>query len=94
LPNLLKALAQTSYELKSLRALLTIGGSGQLDNEEESILERIDRDWMEARESQLGNLLAELLTFSDCQGHNLPCGFGEYIKPKVPQERSLVSSIF
>uniref|UniRef100_A0A1I8BW26 A2M domain-containing protein n=1 Tax=Meloidogyne hapla TaxID=6305 RepID=A0A1I8BW26_MELHA len=79
LPNLLKELAQASYEFKSLRALLAGIESST----------RIEREWLEQRERRLGNLLSELLTFSDCHGKKL-CAFGEFGKPNKPEERSLV----
>lgn len=93
LPNLLKELAQTSYELKSLRAMLAAEASELAEDEAGILLERLDRDWLEARERRLGAMLAELLTFSDCLGKaKVPCGFGEFTKPKNMAERNLVNS--
>uniref|UniRef100_A0A914L391 Uncharacterized protein n=2 Tax=Meloidogyne TaxID=189290 RepID=A0A914L391_MELIC len=88
LPNLLKELAQASYEFKSLRAL--IAGIENNDGSKESLWNNpIEKEWLEQRERRLGNLLSELLTFSDCQGKKL-CAFGEFGKPNKPEERNLV----
>uniref|UniRef100_A0A914HH71 Alpha-2-macroglobulin domain-containing protein n=1 Tax=Globodera rostochiensis TaxID=31243 RepID=A0A914HH71_GLORO len=94
LPNLLKELAFLTYELKSVRTMLTVGaGAGDGEGRDESAAEAkdgTDREWTEQRELLLGTLLSELLTFSDCEHRHKDCGFGEFGRPKEPTERNLV----
>ncbi|KAL3082932.1 hypothetical protein niasHS_010734 [Heterodera schachtii] len=90
LPNLLKELALLTYELKSLRTMMTVGvGDGERgEGEEKPTTESIE--WTERREQLLGNLLAELLTFSDCEFRLRECAFGEFGRPKEKSERNLI----
>uniref|UniRef100_A0A183C719 A2M domain-containing protein n=1 Tax=Globodera pallida TaxID=36090 RepID=A0A183C719_GLOPA len=91
LPILLKELAFLTYELKSVRTMLTVGaGAGDDKSAAAEAKDGTDREWTEQRELLLGTLLSELLTFSDCEHRHKDCGFGEFGRPKEPTERNLV----
>lgn len=84
---------------------MTVGvGDGERgEGEEKPTTESIE--WTEQREQLLGNckqnkgakkqleimtVLAELLTFSDCEFRLRECAFGEFGRPKEKSERNLM----
>uniref|UniRef100_A0A915EU93 Uncharacterized protein n=1 Tax=Ditylenchus dipsaci TaxID=166011 RepID=A0A915EU93_9BILA len=74
LSNVLKELAAVIYELKTLRTMVRLIPPAEI----------------EERENNMGNLLSELLTFSDCSSKDLECGFGEFGRPTSYDDRNVL----
>ncbi|KAH7699974.1 Protein F13D2.1 a, partial [Aphelenchoides avenae] len=67
LANVLKELSYATYELKSLKTFRSTVAQSELDD----------------RETNIGNLLSELLTFSNCTSSKSNCAFGEFTRPST-----------
>ncbi|KAI1730516.1 alpha-2-macroglobulin family domain-containing protein [Ditylenchus destructor] len=74
LSNVIKELASVTYDLKVLKTASRV----------------IPANEIEARENEMGNLLSELLTFSDCHTQGKKCGFGEFTQPANPDQRNIL----